>query len=122
MAKKKSAKAPATPAAPAYINKRIWKQAARTQGPLPDNPQARHDELKADHKSRGKDVPTASEAELRQTAIARLRRMKGTAARRGRQRCADVEETPAAAGASNWTPMGPLAIPNGQTYGGAACW
>jgi hypothetical protein len=118
MAKKKTRKGPVMPAAPAYINKRIWKQAARTQGPLPDNPQARHDELKADHKSRGKDVPTASEAELRQTAIARLRRMKGTDARRRAAALRSVEETPAAAGASNWTPMGPLAIPNGQTYGG----
>lgn len=113
MAKQKSRKAAATPAHLEYINKGTWKRVARAKGPFPDNPQARHDELKVDHHSTDESPAPANLAQLRQEAMVRLRRMTKRAGRAG------VEETPASAGASNWTPLGPLAIPNGQTYGGA---
>ncbi|MBZ5657163.1 MAG: hypothetical protein LAO56_18005 [Acidobacteriia bacterium] len=113
--RKASRTAPATVAGPGYINKRIWKQVARTKGPLPDNPQARHEELKVDRKATDAAGPPANQAQLRQAAIDRLHRMNeaGTVTAQGA-----VDVTPPSAGASNWTPMGPLAIPNGQSYGG----
>lgn len=114
--RKKASRAAAPPATgPEYINKRIWKQVARTKGPLPDNPQARHEELKVDNKSTGAAEPPANLAQLRQSAIDRLRRMNDAG---GVTAPSGVELTPALAGASNWTPMGPLTIPNGQSYGG----
>jgi photosystem II stability/assembly factor-like uncharacterized protein len=54
--------------------------------------------------------PEANLAELRQMAVAQVAAM------------APVNETPttpATPGGSNWVPLGPLAIVNGQTYGGA---
>lgn len=116
--KKMTRKAVIPPTGPEYINRRIWKQVARTMGPLPDNPQARHDELKKDSTSSSAVAGTAPRdlAHLRRTAIEFARQMPGVG---DVARAGGPDMTPPAAGASNWTPLGPLAIPNGQTYGGA---
>jgi photosystem II stability/assembly factor-like uncharacterized protein len=69
-------------------------------GPPPDDPILRHKKLSAD---RLIGAPDASLAERRLTALARRRAMP-------------VPAAPPVGGASNWVQLGPMAIPNGQTY------
>ena len=81
---------------------------ARREKELVDDPRRRYQELMADRHF-GTD-PEVNLAELRRMAVAQVAAM------------APVNETPttpATPGASNWVPLGPLAIVNGQTYGGA---
>jgi photosystem II stability/assembly factor-like uncharacterized protein len=102
-----------------------------------DNPLMRHEELNADRgvsddqikaaavgkrggkRSRAKKVSEAAvQAQLRLQAIEQTRQMAGSevvaAAAVG-----DSGPTAPTLGVSNWVQMGPMAIPNGQTYGGA---
>ena len=79
-------------------------------GPPEDDPMLRHQEEK-------QDIVFGSEskklANLRAAAIKQASTMGDVTHVKGR---ISVAPTP---GSSNWVQMGPLAIPNGQTYGGA---
>jgi photosystem II stability/assembly factor-like uncharacterized protein len=74
---------------------------------LEDNPRRRYQELMADRHfgpGGGRDL-----AQLRHAALAHTTAMAFAR---------EMPTTPAAPGQNNWTPLGPLAIANGQTLGG----
>ncbi len=73
----------------------------------PDNPAQRYRALSADRRFGSEDEKLAA---LRLVALETARRMSVAGAH------AAVPATP---GISNWVQLGPMAIPNGQTYGGA---
>jgi photosystem II stability/assembly factor-like uncharacterized protein len=72
-----------------------------------DNPRRRFQEVVADHFFGT--PPRVSHAAQRFSALAHSRTMSPAH---------EMVGTPVTPGFSNWVPLGPLAIPNGQTYGG----
>jgi hypothetical protein len=141
MAKKTTRRPPSTrarraPAARASTARRAPARPRRATPP-PDKPQLRHDELLIDRqvpaptgkaaraKSRRPAVAAARSAaepqgtaQLRLQAVAQLRAAPGgpapTTAKAGAP-----PPTPPTPGISNWVQLGPLTIPNGQTYSAA---
>lgn len=84
------------------------RKAARRPKELEDNPRLRYQRL-SDDQFIGAPKKT-SLAQLREAAIEDTR---------DQEPFDETPTTPATPGASNWVQLGPLAIPNGQTYGGA---
>ena len=75
--------------------------------PPTDDPKRRYLELSADRRFGSEDEALSK---LRLSALKEARRKRAAEG---------VAPTPAAPGISNWAPLGPTAIPEGQTYGGA---
>ena len=94
----------------AAIKKPAAKKPRRVAAPMVpvDNPGRRFRELVADRHFGT--PPRMSLADLRSAALADTRSMVPAH---------ELTLTPVSPGASNWVQLGPLAIPNGQTYGGA---
>src|SRR5262249_53188606 len=83
------------------------KARVRRKGPPTDDPRRGYLEQSADRRFGSEDEALSK---LRLSALKDARRMRAAEG---------VAPTPAAPGISNWTPLGPTAIPEGQTYGGA---
>jgi hypothetical protein len=93
---------------PKKTRRRTAPRRPELKGPPPDNPLQRHEAAAYDKMVGGKGYPSA---ELREKALKQARSETET----------DDTAAPAPPlpGGSNWVQMGPTAIPNGQTYGGA---
>ena len=92
---------------PAYTSRRAWKLIGSRRWPPPDNPMLRHEGTEADWVI----VPAAQGGA---TALAQLR--SGAASQARAMAASASGPVPPQAGGSNWTQLGPFAIPNGQTY------
>ena len=103
-----------------------------------DNPMMRHEDSNADRAmsddqiraaaapaaggkkaKRAKRSEAAQQAQLRLQALEQTRQMAGAEAAAAAAEVGDSGPTAPMPGVSNWVQMGPMAIPNGQTYGGA---
>jgi hypothetical protein len=80
----------------------------RRKKELEDDPRRRYQELMAD-----RHFGTPSDVNLAELRVAAISNAVGL------QPANETPTTPATPGTSNWVPLGPLAIPNGQSYGGA---
>jgi len=99
----------------ALFDPKEMQRARRARRPLPDKPQLRHDRLKMDLRSGFRAEPSLGEmSRLRQAALVQARRVSAIPGTQGA-----AQPVAPVVGGNNWTPLGPLAIPNGQTYGGA---
>ena len=96
----------------AYTSKKEWKVSSRKNWPLPDNPLLRHTEAKASLSHLGGGDP--KRAEERAVAIVTTEAMGTTALA-----LPGNGPVPPQVGANNWSQLGPMAIPNGQTYSAA---
>jgi photosystem II stability/assembly factor-like uncharacterized protein len=101
--------------APAYTSKAAWKKAGARQWPPPDDPLQRHSETEADLAlSAAPSADSMTPGRLRLAALQFAQTMASPA-----PETPGGGTVPPTSGGSNWTQLGPLAIPNGQTYGGA---
>src|SRR5579872_7277424 len=82
--------------------------ALRRRKKLEDNPKLRYKRLSADRTTGA--AKGVSLAKLRVDAVEDTTDMYPAQ---------ETPTTPATSGGNNWVPLGPMAIPNGQTYGGA---
>jgi len=114
----------------AYTSKDKWKLIAARRWPVTERPLSRAAEtegnvsLEAETASAHAQSMAAVSAQPmagvpgQQMAAARLAAL-GQSGAANMPGDAAAPPTPPAVGSSNWTPLGPLAIPNGQTYSGA---
>ena len=101
---------------PVYASRGAWKRYSGKRWPPPDNPLLRHDDTEADL-ALGREAERAHEitlAERRLNALVHTKETAGAPAPTG-----GAAPVAPVVGASNWTQLGPLAIPNGQTYSAA---
>lgn len=93
-----------------YTSKSEWKAVAANRWPDAIRPIARNLETEGSSDPQQAAIVGARSAQARLSAIQQTAVAPGPAAAGG------PLPTPPTTGASNWTPLGPLAIPNGQTY------
>src|ERR1051326_7036689 len=101
---------------PVYASRGAWKRYSGKRWPPLDNPLLRHDDTEADL-ALGREAERAHEitlAERRLNALVHTKETAGAPAPTG-----GAAPVAPVVGASNWTQLGPLAIPNGQTYSAA---
>ena len=114
VAPKRRASAKEPTKAPAFTSITKWKRTGAKRWPATNRPLARTLETEG---VLGVGTPTPGPSVL-QMAAARLAALVQAAAV-STPGTAGAQPTPPAPGSSNWTPLGPLAIPNGQTNSSA---
>jgi hypothetical protein len=117
-----------------FTSKDKWKQVAAKRWPAIDRPLARAMETEGSlgallpgasarplaayaHPAAGASVQPIADVSGEQMAASRLAALQGAAVIA--PGAAGAPPTPPATGSNNWTPLGPMAIPNGQTYSAA---
>lgn len=99
------------PKSDAFTSKGEWKRVAARRWPAANRPLARAQETEGRNLSPAAPAPGAGGASVAAARLAAMQQV-GTA-----PSPAGAPPAAAAPGEDNWTPLGPLAIPSGQTYG-----